>query len=70
MIAVIADDITGAAEMAGVALRYGLNVLVSADVDMKSNLDVLIIYTNTRSMKSEDAATVMEKLTIGNPSKN
>lgn len=61
MIVVIADDITGAAEMGGIALRYGLKTVVAEDVNMKA--DVLVIYTNTRSMKKEEAVEIMGGLT-------
>lgn len=63
MIAVVADDITGAAEMGGIALRYGLNVLVTDDADTSSKPDVLIIYTNTRSMRKQEAGEVMQMIT-------
>ena len=63
MIIVIADDITGAAELGGVALRYGLRAIVSDDVHVGGQCDILIIYTNTRSMKKEQAVAVMEELT-------
>lgn len=32
MIVVISDDITGAAELGGIALRYGLNTLLSKEI--------------------------------------
>jgi uncharacterized protein YgbK (DUF1537 family) len=63
MIVVIADDITGAAEMGGIALRYGLKTVVAEDVDAHIKADFLIIYTNTRSMKKEEAAEIMASLT-------
>jgi len=63
MIVVIADDITGAAEIGGIALRYGLSVVVSDDVNINNNADVLVIYTNARSMKKEEAVEVMVGLT-------
>jgi uncharacterized protein YgbK (DUF1537 family) len=62
MIVVIADDITGAAELGGIALRYGLSVCLSDDA-MPANADVLVVYTNTRSMKESDAVNVMKDLT-------
>ena len=43
MIVVIADDITGAAEMGGIALRYGLKSMVANDVISDAKADVLII---------------------------
>src|SRR5262245_35131019 len=63
MIIVIADDITGAAELGGIALRYNLDVMVSDNIDADHYPDVLIAYTNTRSMREHDAVEVMKKLT-------
>lgn len=63
MIVVIADDITGAAEMGGIALRYGLKTIVAEDADATMKADVLVIYTNTRSMKKEEAVEIMAVLT-------
>ena len=55
MIAVIADDFTGAAELAGISLRYGLNVeLYTGDV-APTNADVLIVSTDSRSLNKADA---------------
>jgi len=39
MIAVIADDFTGAAEIGGVGLRYGLQVLIETEVNDVSDVD-------------------------------
>ena len=63
MIVVIADDITGAAELGGIALRFGLKVLLSNEASSSSKVDVLILYTNTRSLKKDEAVSVMEELT-------
>jgi len=61
MIAVIADDFTGAAELAGISLRYGLNVeLYTGDV-ASTNADVLIISTDSRSLPKEEALKQTEK---------
>ncbi|RYZ26909.1 MAG: four-carbon acid sugar kinase family protein [Chitinophagaceae bacterium] len=62
MIVVIADDITGAAELAGIALRYGLRVLLSRQVSQFAGFDVLCLYTNTRSLQKEEAVAVMKEL--------
>lgn len=62
MIAVIADDFTGAAEIAGLGLRYGLNVEIESHEFTKSDADLIIIATDTRSMSSEEAYN--EVLTI------
>ena len=63
MIVVIADDITGAAEMGGIALRYGLNTLISDNFNNAHNYEVIVIYTNTRSRTGKDAAAIMGELT-------
>jgi uncharacterized protein YgbK (DUF1537 family) len=63
MIIVIADDITGAAEMGGIALRYGLKTIVAENVDTNVKADVFIIYTNTRSVRKEEAVEIMANLT-------
>jgi uncharacterized protein YgbK (DUF1537 family) len=55
MIAVIADDFTGAAELAGISLRYGLKVeLCTADI-AATDADVLIISTDSRSLNKVNA---------------
>ena len=63
MIAVIADDFTGAAEIGGLGLRYGLNVRIETDVTEIENVDLLIIATDTRSMDSKSAAQEVAKIT-------
>jgi D-threonate/D-erythronate kinase len=55
MIAVIADDFTGAAELAGISLRYGLSVSVHLDNNIDANADVVIISTDSRSMQKAAA---------------
>ena len=63
MIIVIADDITGAAELAGIGLGYGLRVKLSDDVRQFDQTDLLVIYSNTRSMQKKDAVNEMSRLT-------
>jgi uncharacterized protein YgbK (DUF1537 family) len=63
VIVVIADDITGAAELAGIGLRYDLRVVVAADVAVSSSTDLLVLYSNTRSMAEGEAVNVMASLT-------
>ncbi|MBQ7423096.1 MAG: four-carbon acid sugar kinase family protein [Prevotella sp.] len=56
MIIVIADDITGAAEVAGIAFHYGLQTRLQTDVCRGFFVcDVLVIATDTRSMGAEEA---------------
>jgi uncharacterized protein YgbK (DUF1537 family) len=54
-IAVIADDFTGAAELAGISLRYGLSVSVHLDNAINANANVAIISTDSRSMQKAAA---------------
>lgn len=62
MIAVIADDFTGAAELAGISLRYGLKIeLCVGSVEYK-NADVLVVSTDSRSLNKEDAIAITEKV--------
>jgi D-threonate/D-erythronate kinase len=49
MITVIADDLTGAAEIAGVCLRYGLKVAFGLDSVPEELADVVVIATDSRS---------------------
>ena len=62
MIAVIADDFTGAAELAGISLRYGLKVeLCVGEVEYK-NAEVLVVSTDSRSLKKEGAIRITEEI--------
>lgn len=56
MIAVIADDITGAAEMAGIAHRLGLRVKLTVEPAEAPGCDVIVVATDTRSMSESEAA--------------
>ena len=63
MIIVIADDVTGAAEMAGVALRNNLKVQFVTEVDNRlPETDILVIATDTRSMSREEAVETMKHI--------
>lgn len=64
MIAVIADDLTGAAELAGIGLNHGLKTEVSTIVDLACNAELLIIATDTRSFTEAEAKEVMHALTV------
>jgi len=59
MIAVIADDLSGAAELAGVARRRGLRAEVHTRAGLQSDADVICIDTDTRSRPSSAAALVV-----------
>ena len=56
MIVVIADDLTGAAELAGAAHQRGLNAEVQTCFDASSKADLVAIDTNTRSLPATEAA--------------
>jgi len=63
MIAVIADDLTGAAELAGIALDLQLRTEIDTVVDPACKADLLIIATDTRSLPSAEAKKIITKLT-------
>jgi len=67
MIVVIADDLTGAAELGGLGLRHGLTVEIVTDIDNLSQKDLLVIATDTRSMPQQEALTVMAGITAKLP---
>ena len=62
MILVIADDFSGAAEMAGIAFRYGLKSRVSYDFDPHLDANLLVINTGTRSLPEQDAVAKLRQL--------
>lgn len=55
MIVVIADDFTGAAELTGISLRFGLTVELCVDEVQYKNADVLVVSTNSRSLSKQVA---------------
>jgi uncharacterized protein YgbK (DUF1537 family) len=63
IIAVIADDFTGAAEIGGIGLRRGLKVLIVTAVNAVEDVDLLVIAAETRSMPVELAKKEIEKVT-------
>lgn len=63
MIAVIADDFTGAAEIGGIALRHGFRVVVDTKVGKTTDTDVLVIATDTRSLMPGQAAQTARQTT-------
>ncbi|WP_207422538.1 four-carbon acid sugar kinase family protein [Desertivirga brevis] len=72
MIVVIADDLTGAVELAGIGLSYGLKVEVSLDLTASVQSDLLVIATDTRSktqeLAVEDVKSVSRNLSTLNHS--
>jgi D-threonate/D-erythronate kinase len=63
MIAVIADDLTGAAELGGLGLRYGLNVEINTKINAKSKADLLVIAGDSRSKNKKEAVEEMIDIT-------
>jgi uncharacterized protein YgbK (DUF1537 family) len=63
MIAVIADDLTGAAELAGIGLNHHLKTEINTIVDPECNADLLIIATDTRSLPVDEAKKVITQIT-------
>jgi uncharacterized protein YgbK (DUF1537 family) len=61
MIAVIADDFSGAAELGGIGIRYHLSVEVNTMVNTNTTADVLIIATDARSLPKQEAVQVMQQ---------
>lgn len=63
MVLVIADDLTGAAELAGIAYSYGLNTaLVTRVPEIAPECDVLVVASDTRSMSEDEAVSVTHKV--------
>lgn len=63
MIVVLADDLTGAAELGGIGLRFNLDVEIDMAINPQSKAGLLIISTDTRSMKKKQAALEAGKAT-------
>lgn len=61
-ILVIADDLTGAAELGGIAIRLGIQSKISHHLDDLESEGVQIINTNTRSLRSADILCYLQSL--------
>lgn len=72
MIAVIADDFTGAAEIGGIGIRHGLRVVIQTRIDELQTADLLVIVGHTRALDEIDACIkinqISEQLKTLNPS--
>lgn len=62
MILVLADDITGAAEIAGVCLNHGVSVDFYVNKIHPSDKDVVVVCTDSRSMSESDAVSLYSQL--------
>src|SRR5262249_22263886 len=65
MIVVIADDITGAAELGGIGLRHGLVTEVCTVVggSVDAAIGLLVVAADTRSKGVEEAVKDMRNIT-------
>ena len=63
MIVVIADDLTGAGEIGGIGLAYGLTAEIQREFYLKSDVRLLIIDTDTRSCSPEEAGQKIREIT-------
>ena len=63
MIVVIADDLSSAAEMGGVAAQLGFTAEVQTAFDPSAAVDVVVLDTDSRSLSVEEAARRVEELT-------
>ena len=62
MIAVIADDFTGAAELAGIGLRYDLTIQIAMPGVSYDNAELFIVSTDSRSLDKEQAVAIHGKV--------
>jgi uncharacterized protein YgbK (DUF1537 family) len=64
MLTVLTDDITGAAEIAGVCLRYGRSVVFDlySDITCPPETDVWIIASDTRSLPEDEACRTVRTI--------
>ncbi len=62
MIVVIADDLTGAAELGGIGLRYGIQVKITTDLDALTEAELLIVAMDTRSKSQQEAEQDIENV--------
>ena len=58
MIVVIADDFTGAAELAGIGLRYNLKVELATSVADEPAADLFVVCTDSRSLNKANAEKI------------
>ncbi len=63
MIVVLADDLSGAAELAGIALRHGLSAEVQTAFHPATDADVVCLDTDTRLLTATEAAARMSAIT-------
>ena len=62
MLLVLADDFSGAAEIGGVAHRYGLKTEIQLKLNANSTADIIVLDTDTRSLSESDAVTKISEI--------
>jgi D-threonate/D-erythronate kinase len=61
MFCVLADDLTGAAEIAGIALKFGLTTEIKNEFHGSADSDVLVVNTASRIVDKEIARMINKK---------
>ncbi len=64
MIIVVADDFTGAAEIGGIGLKYGLSVEIFTTWPVKLDADLVILATNMRSKSIKEAKEETKRVSV------
>ena len=62
MIVVVADDISGAAEIAGIGWQFGLTAQVQTRFVPEAGADLIVVSTGTRSVAEDKARSTVEAL--------
>ena len=62
MILIIADDLSGAAELAGIAFTHGLSAEVQTEFQPRTEAQVVCLDTDTRRMSIEEATAALHAL--------
>jgi len=62
MLLVLADDFSGAAEIAGIGHRYGLNTEIQLKPDFNTHADLIVLDTNTRSSSADQASKKISEI--------
>jgi len=62
MIVVIADDMSGATEIAGIGWQFGMISQVQRRFKPGKEIEILVVNTNTRSVEEDAARTTIETL--------
>ena len=63
MIVVLADDLSGAAELAGIAVRHGLSAELQTTFSPETDAEVVCVAADTRSLPADQAARTVAAIT-------